>query len=171
MSSRCDLHLLFYRIRAYAFAQDIFRKYPSRYEGIIPTLCANLNELDEPEAKASLVWILGEYAEKIDNADELLSTFLATFLDDPFQVRSLITDRMLRADTRTGPTANAHGHSQAVLEEAGRIARARSADSDDSDKAVRQPGYPRSSVYLLASSVLRLGRSEGALISSLVGHQ
>lgn len=67
--------------------KDIFRKYPSRYEGIIPTLCSNLDDLDEPESKASLIWILGEYAEKIDNADEILATFLETFVDDPFPVQ------------------------------------------------------------------------------------
>lgn len=57
------------------------------YEGVIPTLCANLEELDEPEAKASLIWIIGEYAEKIDNADELLSTFVDTFTEESYQVR------------------------------------------------------------------------------------
>ncbi|KAH9818726.1 adaptin N terminal region-domain-containing protein [Melampsora americana] len=67
--------------------KDIFRKYPSRYEGIIPTLCSNLDELDEPESKASLIWILGDYAEKIDNADEILATFLDTFSEDPFAVQ------------------------------------------------------------------------------------
>jgi hypothetical protein len=35
--------------------QDIFRKYPNRYESIIATLCENLDTLDEPEAKASMV--------------------------------------------------------------------------------------------------------------------
>jgi AP-1 complex subunit beta-1 len=49
-------------------------------------LCANLEELDEPEAKASLIWIIGEYAEKIDNADELLSTFVDTFTEESYQV-------------------------------------------------------------------------------------
>ncbi|KAG0147436.1 hypothetical protein CROQUDRAFT_61765 [Cronartium quercuum f. sp. fusiforme G11] len=67
--------------------KDIFRKYPSRYEGIIPTLCSNLDDLDEPESKASLIWILGDYAEKIDNADEILATFLDTFTEDPFPVQ------------------------------------------------------------------------------------
>ncbi|KIK14184.1 hypothetical protein PISMIDRAFT_17476 [Pisolithus microcarpus 441] len=66
--------------------KDIFRKYPSTYEGVIPTLCANLEELDEPEAKASLIWIIGEYAEKIDNADELLGTFVDTFTEESYQV-------------------------------------------------------------------------------------
>ncbi|KAF9235918.1 armadillo-type protein [Melanogaster broomeanus] len=67
--------------------KDIFRKYPSTYEGVIPTLCANLEELDEPEAKASLIWIIGEYAEKIDNADELLNTFVDTFTEESYQVQ------------------------------------------------------------------------------------
>lgn len=44
------------------------RRYPNRYETIISTLCDNLESLDEPEAKASMIWIIGEYAERIDNA-------------------------------------------------------------------------------------------------------
>lgn len=31
--------------------QDIFRRYPNKYESIISTLCENLDSLDEPEAK------------------------------------------------------------------------------------------------------------------------
>ncbi|BGP19785.1 hypothetical protein JCM10213_006447 [Rhodosporidiobolus nylandii] len=67
--------------------KDIFRRYPQRYEGIIPTLCASLDELDEPEAKASLIWILGEYADKISNASELIGSFLDTYADEPVQVQ------------------------------------------------------------------------------------
>ena len=63
-------------------SQDIFRKYPNKYESIIGTLCESLDRLDEPEAKASMIWIIGEYAERIDNADELLDTFLETFPDE-----------------------------------------------------------------------------------------
>jgi hypothetical protein len=35
-----------------------------------------LNNLDDPEAKASIVWIIGEYIEIIDNADELMANFV-----------------------------------------------------------------------------------------------
>ncbi|KAL3140598.1 hypothetical protein ABBQ32_005169 [Trebouxia sp. C0010 RCD-2024] len=62
--------------------KDIFRRYPNRYESIIATLCENLDTLDEPEAKASMIWIIGEYAERIDNADELLEQFLETFPEE-----------------------------------------------------------------------------------------
>lgn len=67
--------------------KDIFRRYPNKYESIISTLCENLDSLDEPEAKASMVWIIGEYAERIDNADELLTTFLDGFSDENTQVQ------------------------------------------------------------------------------------
>ena len=58
-----------------------------RYESIIATLCENLDTLDEPEAKASMIWIIGEYAERIDNADELLEQFLETFPEEQSLVR------------------------------------------------------------------------------------
>lgn len=40
--------------------RDIFRKYPNKYESIIKDLCENLGNLDEYEAKASMIWIIGE---------------------------------------------------------------------------------------------------------------
>jgi len=67
--------------------KDIFRKYPNKYESIIATLCENLDTLDEPEARASMIWIIGEYAERIDNADELLESFLDNFNDENSQVQ------------------------------------------------------------------------------------
>jgi AP-1 complex subunit beta-1 len=67
--------------------KDIFRKYPNRYEAIIGTLCENLDTLDEPEAKASMIWIIGEYAERIDNAGELMEQFLETFADESVSVQ------------------------------------------------------------------------------------
>jgi AP-1 complex subunit beta-1 len=67
--------------------KDIFRKYPSTYEGVIPTLCASLDELDEPEAKASLIWIIGEHAGTIENAGELLSIYVDSFAEESYSVQ------------------------------------------------------------------------------------
>ncbi|KAJ7632574.1 adaptin N terminal region-domain-containing protein [Roridomyces roridus] len=67
--------------------KDIFRRYPGKYEGVIPTLCQHLDALDEPEAKAAMVWILGQFADRIDNADELLDDLLYTFLDESVEVQ------------------------------------------------------------------------------------
>ncbi|KAI8979469.1 adaptin N terminal region-domain-containing protein [Mycotypha africana] len=67
--------------------RDIFRKYPNQYESILSTLCENLDDLDEPEAKASMIWIIGQYADRIENADQLLDDFLYTFLEEPYEVQ------------------------------------------------------------------------------------
>lgn len=67
--------------------KDIFRKYPNRYEGVIATLCENLDSLDEPEARAAMIWIIGQYADRIENSDELLEDFLFAFLEEPADVQ------------------------------------------------------------------------------------
>lgn len=67
--------------------RNIFRKYPNQYESIIGTLCENLDSLDEPEAKAAMIWIIGQYADRIDNSDELLDDFLYTFADETHEVQ------------------------------------------------------------------------------------
>jgi hypothetical protein len=46
-----------------------------------------LEVLDEPDAKASLIWIIGEYAERIDNADDLMGYFLDNFTEENSQVQ------------------------------------------------------------------------------------
>lgn len=66
--------------------KDILRKYSHRYENVIPALAENLDALDDPAARASMVWMIGEYAEKITNAGELLKTFLEGFNDEPTSV-------------------------------------------------------------------------------------
>uniref|UniRef100_A0A671NCR5 AP complex subunit beta n=1 Tax=Sinocyclocheilus anshuiensis TaxID=1608454 RepID=A0A671NCR5_9TELE len=84
--------------------KDIFRKYPNKYESVIATLCENLDSLDEPEARAAMIWIVGEYAERIDNADELLESFLEGFHDESTQVKCLsnsIVKLFLKKPTET----------------------------------------------------------------------
>ena len=72
--------------------KDIFRRYPGKYEGIIPKLCENLDVLDEPEAKASMVWVIGQFANRIDNADELMDDLTYNFLEEPIEVQfALVT--------------------------------------------------------------------------------
>ena len=75
--------------------KDIFRKYPG-YEGIIPTLCQCIDELDEPNARASLIWIVGEYAEKINNAGEILSNFVDTFGEEFTQTQLQILTAVVK---------------------------------------------------------------------------
>ncbi|KAM3466879.1 hypothetical protein BB8028_0002g09310 [Beauveria bassiana] len=75
--------------------KDILRKYPG-YEGVIPTLCKYIDELDEPEARGSLIWIVGEYAEKIKNADEILESFVEGFMEEFTQTQLQILTAVVK---------------------------------------------------------------------------
>lgn len=56
--------------------KDIFRKYPNQYEGVLKDICKSLKTLDDDRAKEAMVWILGEYCERINNSFELLNKFV-----------------------------------------------------------------------------------------------
>lgn len=75
--------------------KDIFRKHPG-YEGIIPTLCKYIDELDEPNARGALIWIVGEYAEKISNADEILAGFVDGFMEEFTQTQLQILTAVVK---------------------------------------------------------------------------
>jgi AP-2 complex subunit beta-1 len=67
--------------------RNIFRKYPNQYESAISKLCEHLDSLDEPEAKAAMIWVIGEYADRIEDSDVLLDDFLFTFADESVEVQ------------------------------------------------------------------------------------
>ena len=60
---------------------------------LLLALCENL---EKPEARASLIWIIGEYAEKIDNADDLLESFLNNLDDENPQVQLQLVTAILK---------------------------------------------------------------------------
>lgn len=70
--------------------KDIFRKYPNRYESIIKDLCDNLRALDSSDAKAAMIWIIGQYGERIDNTVDLISNFAENFTDESEEVQMSI---------------------------------------------------------------------------------
>lgn len=67
--------------------RNIFRKYPNQYESIIAQVIQNIDDLDEPEAKAAVIWIIGQYADRIENSDQLLQDYLLTFHDETIEVQ------------------------------------------------------------------------------------
>jgi AP-1 complex subunit beta-1 len=108
--------------------KDIFRKYPG-YEGIIPTLCKYIDELDEPNARGALIWIVGEYAEKISNADEILSGFVEGFMEEFTQTQLQILTAVVKLFLKKPD--NNQGLVQKVLQ----VATAENDNADIRDRA------------------------------------
>ncbi|KAG8991765.1 beta-adaptin, partial [Tulasnella sp. 427] len=70
----------------------------------------------DPEAKASLIWIIGEYADKIDNADELLAIFVQSFSEEAYQVQLQTLTAVVKLFLKKPDSAQ--GIVQQVLEKA-----------------------------------------------------
>ena len=56
-------------------AKDILRKFPNKYQRLIQELVKKVDEYYETEARASLIWIVGEYAEIIDKSEKIVKKF------------------------------------------------------------------------------------------------
>ncbi|CAL6019711.1 Beta_adaptin [Hexamita inflata] len=85
--------------------QDIFRTYPDRYERVIGSLCEAIETYEDPVAKASLIWILGEYCTRIEGVEDILielmgidleSQNLGTFREDPVTIQLAVITAVTR---------------------------------------------------------------------------
>jgi len=76
--------------------KDIFRKYPSQYEQVLAALCENFDILDTTESKAAMIWILGDYAERIDKVEDILESFLDEFKDEAVVVQLQILTAIVK---------------------------------------------------------------------------
>ncbi|KMU72628.1 clathrin binding protein [Coccidioides immitis RMSCC 3703] len=110
-----------------------FRKYPG-YEGIIPTLCHCIDDLDETNARGSLIWIVGEYAEKISNAGDILAGFVEGFNEEFTQTQLQILTAVVKLFLKR--PEKAQGLVQKVLQAA-------TAESDNPDIRDRAYAYWR----------------------------
>jgi len=67
--------------------QSIVRKYPRRFEGAFVALCESLSDLTDPRAKAAFVWLLGEYAQHIDDGEARLEQCVDSFTSEEHSVQ------------------------------------------------------------------------------------
>mmetsp|Transcript_14975 Transcript_14975/g.19431 ORF Transcript_14975/g.19431 Transcript_14975/m.19431 type:complete len:829 (+) Transcript_14975:21-2507(+) len=61
---------------------DMIRKNPHRRAGLLPLLPRLLRDVTEPQAVASLIWILGEYGSEIPEAPYLLENVIDTYEEE-----------------------------------------------------------------------------------------
>mmetsp|Transcript_14904 Transcript_14904/g.14485 ORF Transcript_14904/g.14485 Transcript_14904/m.14485 type:complete len:252 (+) Transcript_14904:256-1011(+) len=54
---------------------------------MIRDFCLKYKEFYEPESKAAIIWIIGEYSEKIEKAEDILNECIDTFLEEPVKVQ------------------------------------------------------------------------------------
>jgi AP-1 complex subunit beta-1 len=95
--------------------QHILRQYPATYESIIVKLCKSLDVLEDPESKAAVVWVIGEYAERIENVVDLMKLFFDGFNDETLLVQLAILTAAVKVFVSSGIPNEIR---QSVLEQA-----------------------------------------------------
>jgi vesicle coat complex subunit len=141
--------------------KDIFRRFPDQYEKIIPILCENLDLLDEPEAKAAIIWIVGQYAERIENAEDLMENLTYSFLEESTEVRPILLVFSLTDSLPTGSTSSRHSLSQVLYPTAQPRSEARAKGAQVGNRRHRQPRLAGPRVHVLAPSRNECGCCEG----------
>ena len=56
-------------------AKDILRKFPEKYDALIKDVVKKVDEYYEVDAKSAIIWIVGEYAERIATSVQIIEKF------------------------------------------------------------------------------------------------
>lgn len=85
--------------------KDVLRAYPNQYDQIIAQLCEAAEEIDDPEAKGALVWIIGEHADRIPTAVQMLELIAETIDEETIPVQLQILTACVKTYLLSGPEA------------------------------------------------------------------
>ena len=85
--------------------KDILRRYPNRYESIIKDFCDNLKALNHADERAAMIWIVGEYADKISNSILLIESFAENLKEEAVVVQHAILTAAVKIYLKLGDEA------------------------------------------------------------------
>lgn len=85
--------------------RDILRVYPDQYDEIVIQLCGAADSIDDPNSKASLVWIIGEHANRIPTAIQMLEAISESFIEETLSVQLQMLTACVKAYLLRGPEA------------------------------------------------------------------
>lgn len=76
--------------------KNVLRKYPGRFDYAIEPAVRNYEVAIERDAKASVCWIVGQYAEKIPNAQKIITYLVLSFNESPLEVQYVILTAVVK---------------------------------------------------------------------------
>jgi hypothetical protein len=62
--------------------RDILRKFPERYEEVIPGFTKVFRTIEEERGKCAVIWMIGEFGQSIRNAPYVLESFIDGYDDE-----------------------------------------------------------------------------------------
>ncbi|OUM52176.1 hypothetical protein BVG19_g1340 [[Candida] boidinii] len=77
-------------------AKDILRKYPTQFGFLVDELTQSAELIDEDDSKCSLIWIVGQYCDTIDNSTDLLSGWFKDYKNDPSEIQLTLLTAVMK---------------------------------------------------------------------------
>lgn len=92
-------------------AKDISRAYPKQFTALISQLCESVEDIDDPKAKACIVWVIGEHADELDSSVEMLEIISTNIAEEnPFVQLQILTATMKAYLLRGNEAQNVVNH-------------------------------------------------------------
>lgn len=85
--------------------RDILRIYPDQYDEVVTQLCGAADNIDDPNSKASLVWIIGEHANRISTAVQMLEVISESIAEETVSVQLQMLTACVKTYLLRGPEA------------------------------------------------------------------
>lgn len=76
--------------------KNLLRRFPERHFEILPGVHKSLKHVEEPEGKISVIWMIGEYGDVIDDAPYMLEKFVDPFPQESATVQTEILTAALK---------------------------------------------------------------------------
>lgn len=66
--------------------KNVLRRYDN-FNDLVLEILPHKDKVEEPDARAALIWIVGEYSQLIPKVDQLLTDLVSAFREDPYDVQ------------------------------------------------------------------------------------
>lgn len=76
--------------------KNVLRKYPKRFDYAIAPAVRTYEIIEERDAKASICWIVGQYAEQIPEAQKIINSFVLSFNESPLEVQYVVLTAVVK---------------------------------------------------------------------------
>ncbi|CAN8063503.1 unnamed protein product [Agarophyton chilense] len=85
--------------------KDVLRCYPRQFDEIVPQMCESAEHVQDPKAKSALVWIIGEHADRLPSAVDMLDVIVDGIHEETIIVQQQVLTACLKAFVLCGAEA------------------------------------------------------------------
>jgi len=96
--------------------KDILRRYPLEYEFVVPLIMKHVENIEDSEAVASIIWIIGEFLHKIDDPYTTMQIYVDGLKDSTVEIQQQVLTAAMKIFLKKTKDATAKKMLKTVLD-------------------------------------------------------